>query len=282
MENKYFTQDMLEVLTSPQNWRIVSSSLPSEVEAVEDIGHQEWMKSHADSHSHREIMIPMRGRINQGFMGKVYPAVPGVVFLMDSFEEHDSYYPEWTSDISHLWFYITQDGIRFHEACSREGILDLDKSGGWLTMTEQLAVPLHHLFFDPRKTELPVHVLRFRALSALVSLVSSAIEFGYKDQEKESRESFQERVILTIQKHIQQSAGRGVSISSLSLLSGYSKFHLQRLFKHYTGRSIHQYIDECRIARLRQMENAGYRKKEIASVLGFEHQSSFARWSKGR
>jgi len=285
VDNKFFTNDMLDLLTNPQKWRIVGSCLPGEIEPAEDMRHLEWMQTHADSHAHKELLLIMRGEVRHGFMGRVYPCAPGDVLLFDSFEEHDSYYPEWTgedSDISHLWFYMTQNGIRFHEASSTEGILDLDKPGGWLTMTEELTIPLHHLFYDPEKSEIPVNVRRFQTLSAIISLVSAAIELGYQDPEKESKETFQERVISTIQKHILQSAGKGISIDGLSLLSGYSKFHLQRLFKQYTGKSVHQYIDECRVARLRHMVNAGCRKKEIAQALGFEHQSSFARWSRGK
>lgn len=281
MDNKFFSNGILDVLTAPHQWRIISSCLPVEVKPVDDRRHLEWMKSHADSHAHQELLLILRGEAQYGFMGKVYPCIPGTVFIFDSFEEHDSYYPEWAGrdcDISHLWFYITGNGIRFHEVLSTEGVLDLDKPGGWLTMTEEMTVPVHHLFFDPEKSGIPLNIKRFQVLSAVMSLLSTAIDLGYQDPEKESRESFQERVISTIQKHIHQSAGKGVSIESLSLLSGYSRYHFQRLFKQYTGKSVHQYIDECRIAKLRQMENAGYRKKEIARALGFEHQSSFARW----
>ena len=133
MTNRFFTPKKLQTLISVQNWKIICSSIPSEIEPVEDSVHLNWMKTHTDSHSHREIMIALQGRMNLGFAGKVYPVVPGTVILMDSFEEHDSYYPELSEDISHLWFYITHDGIRFHEARSIDGILALTYlSACWL------------------------------------------------------------------------------------------------------------------------------------------------------
>lgn len=69
--------------------------------------------------------------------------------------------------------------------------------------------------------------------------------------------------------------------SGLAHFSGYSKFHLSRIFRTWIGCSIHQYIDTSRQRKMESMKTAGYSNRAIAEALGFSEASAYLRWRRG-
>jgi len=110
-------------------------------------------------------------------------------------------------------------------------------------------------------------------------LITALIDLGYTE-EFGSNEEFRDNIIKVVEQHIRQTSGCGVTLDGLARLSGYSKFHLERLFKEHTGYSVHKYINLCRTAKFRHMKAEGHSMKEISLALGFTCQSSFSRWLK--
>lgn len=69
-----------------------------------------------------------------------------------------------------------------------------------------------------------------------------------------------------------------LSMEELSHISGYSFYHFQRLFKHYTSESVHQYINRLRIEKAASMLK--YENNTVcqaASRVGYPCNSSFSR-----
>lgn len=58
----------------------------------------------------------------------------------------------------------------------------------------------------------------------------------------------------------------------------FCNFH--RLFRRHTGLTVQEYVDRCRLARFRQLTEAGRSQKAISEVLGFSHPASFSRWKR--
>jgi AraC-like DNA-binding protein len=91
-----------------------------------------------------------------------------------------------------------------------------------------------------------------------------------------------EKVVDAIKEHIQESAGAGVSLDRLAVISGYSKYHFLRMFKDRTGTTVHEYVNQCRMAKCRELLSEGARKSEISDILGFSSPATFSRWLHAR
>ncbi|HAH87948.1 MAG TPA: hypothetical protein DCL60_11340 [Armatimonadetes bacterium] len=276
MENRIFTEDMLHIMTSPEYWRIVSSSFVPEVEPVHDTRHEAWMADNCQGHSHREVLFALSGEAHYGFKQNAYPCYPGTIIVFDSFEEHDSDYPPWASGAEHLWMYISRDKIIMRVLSIKDGAYRVMPDS--VSMLSSSVLPAH-LFSSPGDSALPAHVVRFQTLSALVALITALINLGYTE-EFGNGEEFRGNIIKVVEQHIRQTSGCGVTLDGLARLSGYSKFHLERLFKERTGYSVHKYINMCRTAKFQHMKAEGHSMKEISQALGFTYQSSFSRWLK--
>ncbi len=125
----------------------------------------------------------------------------------------------------------------------------------------------------------PADLLRLKLRSAVGLLITALIHAGYASVH-DDRHAFQQHVVAAIQQHIRETAGHGECLDSLARISGYSKFHFLRLFEQHTGQTVHRYLDDCRLQRVRTMLERGCSKKEISAALGFSCQSAFSRWLK--
>ncbi|MBA3686750.1 MAG: helix-turn-helix transcriptional regulator [Planctomycetes bacterium] len=92
----------------------------------------------------------------------------------------------------------------------------------------------------------------------------------------------QSEAIDAILHHIDHCSGRGVSIEHLARIAGYSPFHFTRVFRKRTGRTVHQYVDECRRRAYRDLRAQSFPHRAIAERLGFSCASAFSRWLRGQ
>jgi AraC-like DNA-binding protein len=73
-------------------------------------------------------------------------------------------------------------------------------------------------------------------------------------------------------------SGRTFDIGDLALELNLSASYLQRLFKHQTGLSMGEWLNERRLQKAAQLLASSYMSvKEIAHTVGYEHSSSFIR-----
>jgi two-component system response regulator YesN len=73
-------------------------------------------------------------------------------------------------------------------------------------------------------------------------------------------------------------SGATHTISDLALEFHLSPSYLQRLFKHQTGASMGEWLNEQRLQRAAHLLTNSYMSvKEIAHVIGYQHASSFIR-----
>jgi AraC family transcriptional regulator len=67
------------------------------------------------------------------------------------------------------------------------------------------------------------------------------------------------------------------TISDLAQDIGISPSHLRRLFKNSTGQTLHEYIEDVRVAQAKEMlANSQLRLKVISHRVGFSHPSAFS------
>lgn len=66
-----------------------------------------------------------------------------------------------------------------------------------------------------------------------------------------------------------------VTLDSIAATLFVSKYHLAHTFKQYMGVSIHQFVINLRLAKAREMVDAGLPLKNVSAECGFSNYSNF-------
>jgi len=276
VQNRFFSEEVLQVLLHPERWKIVSSAFSPEATPVDHFRHQHWMRAHTHDHQHQELMLMLRGQGVYGFMGQPYPCLPGTLFIFGVNEPHDLGCPPWPARMDLLWMAVLPGELVARVTSFTDGVVE-DWRFGSLRLSPDEIPGQHALAFS---TGDPPALARMRLVSAVSLLVSAIVQRGFGAEMSEDAEPQQQRMVHTVQRYLRETAGRGVTLDTLARISGYSKFHFLRLFHQHTGETVHQYIDRCRRQRVEAMLDQGCAKKEIAAALGFSCPSAFSRWLK--
>lgn len=276
MENRIFNQADLGVLLEPGRWRIVGARVIDE-RPLAFPRHRRWMQRHQHAHPYAEVLIVLAGQTAYGMDNGIYPCRPGAVFVFEPGRAHDVEYPPWTSALRHLWIAFFQGQAmarllavrakRIRAERSQHCLLDLKDSPLWHQGTAAT--------FDP---DLPSPLVRLRLIAALANIVAALVEEGYRPAGEDRRRGVQKQKIDAICRHIRDTGGAGASLDHLAHIAGYSKFHFLRLFRHHTGGTIHDFINQARRRKVESLLNRGMALKEIAAELGFSCPAAFSRW----
>ena len=280
MESLPFSRQARAAVIAPERWRLVGTGFPADLRPVRDVRHARWAARHSHAHANRELLLVLsgRGRVSHG--GAIYPSGPGSVFLFDSMTSHDVGYPSSHPVAEHLWITFVHDQCAASVVKVRPGRrYSLAPWRRLLPLSELGLVTTDALFPRPEDDRLPPELLRMRCAAAAQLLVAALVEDASRSPTIQTSD-FREQVVLAIQRHIREHAGRGCRLESLARIAGYSKFHFLRLFRQYTGAGLHEFINDCRRLHCRSMTDGGASQKSIASALGFAHPSAFTRWRK--
>lgn len=278
--NRFFTNDMLDVLLDHQRWRVIGTRNPPEVTPTRDDQHAGWMVAHSHSHPHTEVMVVLAGQGRMGYQAKVYHFVPGTVFCFGPGESHDLEMPDWAPEAQMLW--ITLLGSRFlaritsfrHDLPHGAGCL------GHLVMVEEsglVAGDLLDLILRPPAERPEARALQVRG--ALQLLIAAVIDRG-DDPAEYRNEPLARQVVRTIREHLEETGGAGLTPAEIARMSGYSKSHFMKLFKQLTGLTLQAYLDRCRWQKVQELERLGWKRYQIAAALGFSSPASFSRWQR--
>ena len=263
------------VATEPHHWHLISTLLaPIATRQTESSPHQHWMRKKSHAHIYPEILFALEGKCPYGYHSRLLNVTPGTVILFAPGEPHDGMYPPEGPPFCHLWFTLHRTRYIGHMIRRRGD--RLEHSLRFRGNLSSAAALIDRLYAPPAvDSEDDTAVLRLELVQAVAEMLVRAItvhDTGERD------ESFQERVIYTIQQHLDETGGAGETLDTLARLAGYDKYHFCRLFKQFTGLTVHQYVDQCRWEIFRRMRRDGCMHKEISQRLGFSAPSSFARW----
>lgn len=273
--NRLLSPSMLEVAMAPRAWRVVATRCPPEVPVVDDPAHRRWMARCSHSHAHRELLLILSGRPHFGLQGTVFDSQPGTLFFLDAGESHDLEWPPWTPDSDHLWLGMIGPDLLGRVLSIRNGELSAQRTE-YLSPEHVALVEGAWARTEVGGRELPADLQRMKLLTGAALLVAALAERGLTPEQPEA--DLQSRTVQAVQRYIERTAGRGVTLDAMARFSGYSKFHLARLFQRHTGLTVHQYVDQCRLRRARQMLEAGATQAAIALELGFSSPPSLCRW----
>lgn len=270
---------LLEVLLEASAWRIIHSQCPRTVEPVADARHREWMTENTHRHQHVEVLYVLGGTGRHGYCGEVYPFGPGTVFYFGPREPHDVEVPHWAPDAELLW--VTLMGPRFlarHLSFRRE--LPAGRGQlGHLLVAEDSGLLAGNPLAGPPQPALPPRARSLQVRAGLELLAAAIVSHQEAPAEDEP---LRRRAVRMIERYLHDSAGRDTGVAELARMAGYSPYHFMRLFRQVTGRTVQEYIDQCREARVRELTEQGWRQYEIAEHLGFSCAASFSRWYRSR
>lgn len=276
MKNRFFDDRLLPVLLDIRAWKLVSARW-ADSRPVSIPRHRRWMAARQHTHAYPEVMIGLRGRAVYGFDHRIYPSGPGSVFVFDPGLTHDKGYPPWTTATTCLWIAFIEDKAIARLLVCRQGrirvrgnihcLVDLDHAGLWRQGTSRAF-----------GAGLPAELIRLRLLAALAEIVATLVEEGYRDTAGEPQRRFQREKIETICRHIRKTGGADAHLDHLAQIAGYSKFHFLRLFRQHIGQSIHTYVNQARLRKVKELRARGLTFKAIAAELGFSCPAAFSRW----
>lgn len=94
---------------------------------------------------------------------------------------------------------------------------------------------------------------------------------------KSTRDELVKRILLSTD-YIHEFYDQQLSLDELARISCLSKFHFLRLFKIAMGQTPHQFINQIRIEKSKELlSNSKTEIKKIADLVGFQDSSSFSR-----
>lgn len=89
---------------------------------------------------------------------------------------------------------------------------------------------------------------------------------------------YRKDILLQVLEYMEKNIIEGLSVEKVSIISGYSKWHLQRLFKHYFGITLGTYIRHRKLSRsavlLKQHQG---NILDVALASGFASQQCYTR-----
>lgn len=262
------------VLLDRQHRKVISSMADIPFEEQEFPEEQEWRRAHTQHHYTREAMLILSGSHSVQLNGRTYSGEPNTLVIVNSREAHDARYYPACGDCSHLWIFIRANRI----TCQGDRVHD-----GKFRVLFQYAVEdtakykeLNNIFdaydngmIDPGT-----------ALFGICAMLDEMI-FDLLTQKKllEQGLSSREIAVVKVKNYINNTLGRGCSVSLLAELAGYSPVHFQRLFFRITGKTVGEYINDVRRKHFEEMKDI-CPFKVIAEDLGFSGLPAFSAWLK--
>ena len=230
-------------------------------------------------HSHREILLVLRGSCAFPLDHKLIAPQAGDVVMIDEWIAHCADYAPGDRDLLHCWIHLRRDRISMWYA-------QLDFLGARTLWTPRSPLPDDLQMLLNRRwdafSELPgsealARIDRF--MRGPLAMLLDEIRFQFsRHSGEESRTAGDRRIVPVIQRIIEAENGRNCSLERLEKHTGYNRCYLAHLFKRATGLTIGEYIDQVRLHFTAAAEQCGMRRKEIAFELGFSSPSAFASW----
>jgi AraC-like DNA-binding protein len=279
VDNRHFDTQALRVLLQPASWKLASTFIPPDVRPARGISPSVIDRAAWHSHPSTDIMVVLRGNGRYGMDRRFYPARAGTVFFIGEGREHVAAYPAHTSA---LWISVLGNHALAWQADRDAGKASVRPATPIALRASDLGLNLGQCLAALQRPRLPDSLRRIRMLSMVEILAAGLVEHGYRRENERGRAATQRRAIRAIMQRIQDTAGKDVTLAALAHMSGYSPYHLHRLFKRHAGQTVHDYVNACRADRERALLKEGRSGKEIAAALGFSGPQAYSRWQRNR
>lgn len=228
-----------------------------------------------ESHPEREILFILSGKNNFLLNGRIYPAVPGDVFFINSWIPHQCDYGTIKNDFRHLWIHFHEKRL-FGVFCLNQHSLHTSRMLNWEYSGHLLG--LLNERWDRALLEPGHSAARQEIYLSIARILAEEIAY-LSAHEPQVIRSKPEQIAVWIKNYISIHYGRNASMSELEKLTGFNRFYLMRLFKSEYGMTIGEYINCVRRGFVTGAAK-NLRQKEIAAMLGFKSAAAFWLWKK--
>ncbi len=278
-----------DILLTPERWQIMVGT-PDGATSHADPGgipppsaeRRAWSETHAHARPFREILLVVRGTDWFGMGGALHPRRPGTLFVIEPHVSHDLYYPNSAHGLEHILLTVFGEILCIHWRRVEHGQSRRLHRRFSVIPSKKIGISLKQ-FPDPFVPIVgPRDIARIRMMVGMVTTYLEPRIIARPGKRKRRRsdleESPQQVVVNAIREHIEKTVGKGITLDALAEFSGYSKFHLHRVFQTHVGCTIHQYIDLTRYRRMCFLQDEGAGNAAISKELGFANGSAFLRW----
>ncbi len=282
--NEYFDRAALKLFGAPQCWSFISPFQPlAEHTAAGKSGRgkfKQWMGKHRHAHPFYEALLAVSGAAWYGVNGKIFRCRPGTMALIAPNQPHPNRYLPDDDRLLHIWVsFITPEQAFLQFVMVRRGRVKRVHGERSLINTGGLGRLLQCLP-DLAKGGSPTAPLQVKLLltAFFAELIHLIIESGHQPAGVIDREALVRKKIAMICEHIRRTGGAQATLADLALLTGYTPGHFARKFKQFTGQTVHQHIDACRLERAKAMLARHLPLKKMAAELGFADKTTLSRW----
>lgn len=273
MKKQFDLDKFRDLLIHPEKWKIVSADYHDSglvEQAPPPYAAKQEVQVHADM---REIMIALQGNYIFRFNRKYYKCKPGTVFLIDKGIEHEANYVKNAGDVLHLWTYTHQKNTVIHCVSMQQNKLQ--------NLTQALMHPSESPDLDSlwdlwQQAGAGMEKSWYLQQLKLYLAYSFSLFFLHAELRSGNQPKF--KLIEVAMERIRLDLSKGIRIENLARIVGYSKFHFVHLFKQFTGRTVLDYVNYCRLERLELLLKQNISPKEIAAELGFQDVHSYYQW----
>jgi AraC family transcriptional regulator, mar-sox-rob regulon activator len=273
-----FDPAAMNVLLAPERWRLVFVA-ENEPRPAATRPRAAVRRPRGHAHSSADAMIVLEGAGRYGVDGRIYSVRPGTVVFLQPGQPHDAHYPRGTRS---LWISLLSENVLCWLASRTLGKSPAAQSTPLLLSAQELGADPGACIQAIQRPGVPCAVARLRARALIELVVARMVERGFVPDEVDARSPSRDGMVRALMAHIRHTAGKGVSLDGLAHLSGYSKYHLHRLFKQHAGMTVHEYLDDCREEKNHELIAQGRSRKAIADALGFSSPQAYSRWRRNR
>ncbi len=261
----------LAILLRPDTWRIVGADSGASGRRRTASKFADWLARNTHAHAALEFMVALRGRAPYALGDAIPDARPGTIFVFDSMVPHQSGYPPFYPDVEHLWLMVTGYSCTAH-------LIELRSGACRRTLSTHFMTP--SIFRDPAPSRADAGLANLWRISQITSIAARLLDTLDSTGNREDSADFPAKMMAIARQHIAETAGKGISIDSLSKMTGYSKFHFLRLFKRHVGTTVWECVNDERVKKAHALFGEGRRAKEVSDALGFSCPAAFSRWRK--
>lgn len=235
------------------------------------------------NHPFWEICLPISGAMLHIAGEHSYHLTSGDVFFVRPGELHYALAAE-SSVYERFAFWLPTDTFSFLPSGADKifGVFsDKRLNDGNILHLSSKCEPRLQVLLEAVKSEItksdPDQLTMFCRVSELLNFISSAAELPENDFEQDSRYDRSPRIIHNIIKYVRDNYATVSGIDEIADHFYMNKDYLTRVFKSYTGFTIHDYIRSVRISKARRMLIDGGGVTETAFACGFNSTSYFIR-----
>ncbi len=229
---------------------------------------------HLHSHDSYEILLFIQGDSNYVVEGNTYSLEPGDVMIIRKNEMHRIYHNSETI-YERFIIMIEPDFFKIHNCKELEEEFLKKTDGTRNKIDAELCVSsgLYDAFLRLQKYSNSFKdmytPIADASITEILYLINN-IKLFSKDDTKDSQ-------LKSIISYINNKYTKEISLDEIAEHFFISKHHLCRIFKQGTGITVHSYITNKRLMRVKELKSEGYNIGEASVISGFGNYSSFYR-----